>query len=134
MNSPAVDISDILAATSSLALTFATDLFVSEMPDTSDTPDECVCVYDTGGFEPEAGFNYERPTVQVRVRGPKGDYETAHNLAQSIRDELHGLANHTINGARYIGIWCMSDIMSLGYDKNHRPMLSVNFRIHRTEA
>lgn len=131
MNSPAFDIKDILAATSSLALTFATDLFVSEIPD---APDECVCVFDTGGYEPEANFNYERPTVQVRVRGPKGDYVTAHNLAQAIRDTLHGLANHTINSARYIGIWCQSDIMSLGYDKNQRPMLSVNFRIHRTEA
>ena len=131
MNSPAFDIKDILAATSSLALTFATDLFISEMPD---IPDECVCVYDTGGYEPEANFVYERPTVQVLVRGSKGDYVTAHNLTQSIRDVLHGLANHTINAARYIGIWCESDIMSLGYDKNHRPMLSVNFRIHRTEA
>ena len=131
MNPPSQDIKDILAASSSLALTFATDLFVSEIPD---TPDECVCVIDTGGFEPEANFNYERPTVQVRVRGAKGDYVNAHNLAQSVRDELHGLANHTINAARYIGIWCESDIMSLGYDKNHRPMLSVNFRIHRTEA
>lgn len=131
MNSPAFDIKDILAGTSSLALTFATDLFVSEMPD---TPDQCVCVYDTGGFEPEANFNYERPTAQVMVRGAKGAYPTAFSLAQSIRDILHGTANYTINAARYIGIWCQSDILSLGYDKNHRPMLSVNFRIHRTEA
>ena len=131
MNAPSHDIQDILVATSSLALTFATDLFVSEMPD---TPDECVCVYATGGFEPEANFVYERPTVQIRVRGSRGAYVAAHNLTQSIRDALHGLANHTINGARYIGIWCESDILSLGYDKNHRPMLSVNFRIHRTEA
>jgi len=131
MQAPSVDIKDILVATSSLALTFGADLFVSEMPE---IPDECVCVYDTGGFEPEANFVYERPTVQVVVRGTKGDYVAAYNLIQSIRNTLHALANHTTNGARYIGIWCQSDIMSLGYDKNHRPMLSVNFRIHRTEA
>lgn len=131
MNSPAVDIKSILAATSSLALTFGTDLFVSEMPD---TPDECVCVYDTGGYPPEANFNYERPTVQVRVRGSKGAYVAAHSLTQDVRDTLHALTNQTVNGARYIGIWCESDVLSLGYDNNHRPMLSVNFRIHRTEA
>lgn len=131
MQAPSVDIADILAATSSLALTFRTDLFVSEMPA---TPDECVCVYDTGGFEPEANFVYERPTVQVIIRGAKDAYVATHNLAQGIRDVLHALANYTINSARYIGIWCQSDIMSLGYDKNHRPMLSVNFRIHRTEG
>ena len=131
MQAPSVDIKDILEATSSLALTFGADLFVSEMPDTTD---ECVCVYDTGGFEPEANFVYERPTVQVVVRGTKGAYVVAYNLIQGIRNALHALANHTTNGARYIGIWCQSDIMSLGYDKNHRPMLSVNFRIHRTEA
>ena len=131
MNSPATDISVILEATSSLALTFGTDLFVSEMPD---TPDESVCVYDTGGFEPEANFIYERPTVQVRVRGAKGDYVATYTLTQGIRDTLHPLANYTINGARYVAIWCQSDIISLGFDKNHRPMLSVNFRIHRTEA
>lgn len=114
-----------------MALTFGTDLFVSEMPE---TPDECVCVYDTGGYEPEANFNYERPTVQVRVRGSKGAYVAAYTLTQDIRDALHALANHTINSARYIGIWCESDILPLGYDNNHRPMLSVNFRIHRTEV
>lgn len=131
MNPPSVDVKDILAATSTLALVFGTDLFVSEMPH---SPDRCVCVYDTGGFEPEANFVYERPTVQVRVRGAKGQYVSAHSLAQAVRDTLHGLANYTTNGARYVGIWCESDILSLGYDDNHRPLLSINFRLHRSTA
>jgi hypothetical protein len=131
MNAPSIDIKDILAGTSSLALTFGTDLFVSQMPD---TPDQCVAVYDTGGYDQDADISYERPTVQVRVRGTKGGYVNAYSLTQNIRDTLHALANYTINGARYIAIWCQGDILSLGYDDNHRPLLSVNFLIHRTEA
>ena len=129
MNPPSEDIKDILAAVSSLALTFATDLFVSEMPM---EPDQCVCVYDTGGESPEGDYIYERPTVQVRVRGVKGDYLVAHELAQSIRDTLNGEHNHTINGARYIGIWGVGDVIFAGYDDNHRPLLTINFRLHRT--
>lgn len=131
MNAPSEDLRDILAGTSSLALTFATNLFVSEMPS---APDNCVCVYDTGGFEPDSNFTYERPTVQIMVRGAKGAYFSAHEQAQEIRDVLTATINHTINGARYIAIWCQSDVLSLGFDNNHRPMLSVNFRMHRTTA
>jgi len=131
MNPPSQDIKDIMVATSSLGLTFATDLFISEMPQ---TPDECVCVYDTGGDDPGTEFTYERPTLQVRVRGARGGYLNAHGLAQEIRDVLNGQHNYTINGARYIGIWAVGDIIFVGYDDNHRPELTVNFRLHRTNT
>jgi hypothetical protein len=131
MNAPSEDIKDMLAAVSSLALTFATDLFVSEMPD---TPDQCVCVYDTGGFDPEGDFNYERPTAMIRVRGAKGAYTAGHELAQACRDALLGTADSTVNGARYIGIWVVGDVNHIGYDDNHRPLFTVNFRIHRAAA
>lgn len=131
MNPPSEDIKDILAGTSSLALTFGTDLFVSEMPA---EPNECVCLYDTGGEDPDPEYDYERPTVQVRVRGARGEYKAAHELAQAIRNILNGEHNYTINGARYIGIWGVGDILFVGYDDNHRPLVTVNFRIHRTNA
>lgn len=131
MNPPSEDIKDILEETSSLGLTFATDLFISEMPD---SPDECVCVYDTGGEAAWPDYTYEKPTVQVRVRGEKGQYRSAHLLAQGIRDTLNGTANDTRNGARYIGIWDVSDVLFVGYDDNRRPLLTLNFRIQRTTA
>jgi hypothetical protein len=131
MNAPSVDIKDLIEGTSALGLTFAADLFVSEMPP---TPDECVSVHDTGGYGAEVDYTYERPTVQVRVRGGKGEYEVAHAIAQDIRDALNGQANVSLNGARYVGIWCEGDVMSLGYDDNHRPLFTVNFRLHRTDA
>ena len=129
MNPPSQDIKDYLEAQSSLGLTFATDLFVSEMPT---IPDLCVTVYDSGGYDPQANYTYERPTIQVRVRGDRGGYIAAHSLTQSVRDVLHATAGGAINGTTYVGIWQEGDIMPLGYDTNHRPELSMNFRIHRT--
>jgi len=97
-------------------------------------PDQCVCIYDTGGYDPGVNYTYEKPTIQIRIRGAKGDYLTAHGLSQDIRDTLSGEHNYEINGARYIGIWAEGDVLFVGYDDNHRPILTVNFRLHRTEA
>lgn len=131
MNSPSEDIKDILDGQSSLALAFRTNLFVSEMPP---KPDECVAVYDTGGENPQPNYTYERPTVQVRVRGAKGDYEDAYALAEAIRNILNGMHDEEVGGTRYIGIWAMGDILFVGYDDNHRPLLTINFRLHRTNT
>jgi len=131
MNPPSEDIKDILEGTSALALTFKTDLFISEMPT---SPDDCVCIYDTGGDPPEADYTYERPTIQVRIRGARGRYRDAHNFAQAIRDTLNGEHNYMINQTRYLAIWTVGDVLFVGYDDNHRPLLTINFRLHRTNA
>ena len=128
MRSPAIDVKDVL---DDAALgTFGTDLFVSKLPD---SPDACVCVFDTGGFAPESGYVYERPTVQVQVRGAVGAYEAAYNKAVAVKNALHDLHNQSWGVSRYIGIWAMSDVLHLGYDDKNRPLFSVNFRIHRTD-
>ena len=134
MRPPSEDIKDLLDGESTLGLTFATDLFVSDMPA---TPDFAVCVYDSGGLPAESGYVYERPTVQVRVRGAKGGYIQAFETAQSIHDFLirlwqGGQGAMTVGGARYVGIWPMAAPQFVGYDENHRPQVTVNFRLHRT--
>lgn len=131
MNAPSKDIAGILAATSSVALTAGTDLFTNIMPE---TPDACVSVYDSGGDPPEPSFTYKYPTVQVRIRGDKGDQSPAYAQAEACQDALNGTENYTINSTRYIGIWGVGDIMFIGYDDNNRPIFTVNFRIHRTPA
>lgn len=131
MDAPSEDIKTLIDANSAIGLTFATDLFISEMPT---TPNKCVCIRDTGGFNPEVNFEYDRPTVQITVRGDKGDYVAGYDLAKLIRDELHGTANETVGTARYIGIWSQGDIIFAGYDDNHRPLFTLNFLIHRTSA
>jgi hypothetical protein len=131
MNAPSVEIKDILETDSGLGLEYATDLFVGEMPD---TPDECVCVYDSPGEDPQAGFTYERPHVQIRVRGAKGKYVEAHNLARAVAAVLHGLTNETVGATRYIGIWQIGSVIPLGLDDNKRPIMTINFRAQRTTA
>lgn len=131
MNAPSEDIKDYLVTISALALEYATDLFISEMPD---EPNDCVCIYDTGGAPAEPHITYERPTFQIRIRGERGKYQDAYDLAQAIKIELNGINNETIATSRYIGIWLSSDIIFVGYDKKHRPLLSINFRAHRTNA
>ena len=110
---------------------FGTDLFISSMPE---SPDACVTIYDTGGLEQQAGYEYEYPTAQVKIRGDRKDYADAYSKAQTVRDALHGLNNESWNNARYIGIWCNSDIFFVGYDMHDRPMFTINFRIHRTST
>lgn len=131
MNSPAQDIKDMIdASDAALGLTFAVNLFVSEMPE---SPNECVCVYDTGGFDPAStDERYEYPTVEIMVRGERMEYTDGWSLAQDIKDVLHKLHNETWDSTRYIGIWCVGDVNHIGYDENQRPKFSINFRIHRT--
>ena len=109
MNAPSIDIKDILEASdAALGLTFATDLFVSQMPE---SPDGCVCIYDTGGFDPAStAERYEYPTIQIMIRGDRMGYADAWSIAQDIKDILHKLHGETWDSTRYIGIWCVGDI------------------------
>ena len=129
MNATAQDIKDFLIADSSLGLVFGTDLFCFKQPD---EPDQCVTLYDTGGFAPNPSYRYDRPTIQVRVRGDQNGYRAAYDLANDIKETLRAIHNETINSTRYIGIWIQSDIFSNGYDEKNRPELTFNVRIHRT--
>lgn len=133
MNPPSVDIKDLLNGESSLGLAFGTDLFVSEIPETTIL---AVGIFDYPGLPPEVEYVYERPSVNVQVRGSKrqGAYVEAHQMAQRIRDFLIAQRQPIVNGARYIGIWVLSDVGFVGYDENHRPQVTVNFRLHRTTS
>jgi len=131
MTTPATDIATLLDGVSGTGLAQGTNLFVSVLPE---TPDAIVAVFDYSGSDPEQNFEYWRPSVQVRVRGAREDYETVYQLAIAIRAYLVALHNTTIGDTRYIGIWAKGDIMSLGRDNNNRPELSINFQIHRTST
>lgn len=129
MNAPATDIATMLDGGSGLGLNQGVNLFVSVLPE---APDAIVAIFDYSGDDPEQNFEYWRPSVQVRVRGAREDYETPYQLAMAIKAQLVASHNVTIGDTRYIGIWSKGDIMSLGRDANQRPELSMNFQIHRT--
>ena len=137
MQSPAVDMADILESSAigagDIGASSGWSIHVSTIPDDSNTPDTVIGLFDYGGGQPIANYTYDYPSVQVRVRGAKAGYQAAWTKANEIKEALHGLANETWNGTRYIQILCTSDVMFVGYDENHRPILTVNFEIHRTE-
>lgn len=132
MNSPSVDIGTMLV--NDLGLILGLNLFISKTPT---SPDKCVTVIDSGGYNPSLPLSkievIDNPAVQILVRGNKQNYLEAYALLEEIKRYLHGKSQHTVGLTRYIIILAESDILSLGYDDNNRPLLSCNFLINRTE-
>jgi hypothetical protein len=130
MNAVTVDVKDMLVAETSLALVFATNLFVGKEPD---YPDESVTLYDTAGMPPQLTFDplerYERPSFQVRVRS--NSYTVGWNLTHNIMCALHGRAQETWNGTLYSVIYCSSGPALLDWDTNGRVRFVCNFNVQR---
>lgn len=139
MNPVAEDIKDIMVdsnlAIGDFAATTGWSIHVTDMPDDDNTPDTCIAVLDTGGPGPDPvpANNIGNPTFQVIVRGAKMGYQDAWDKAREILVGLHGKANESWNGTRYIQILATSDIIPLGYDESRRPLFSINFSVMRTE-
>ena len=125
-NPPSVDIKDVIDNATSLI--FGTNLFISTMPS---SPDNCICLYDTGGF-PQERHDYEKPTIQIRIRNKS--YLNGYNQARDLKYLLStgDYNNSTINGTRYILIKNTSDVLYLGKDDNNRFQFTINFQIHRS--
>ena len=133
MNAPSEDIKDMLEAESSLALTFATDLFFGQEPA---TPDNTVTVLDIGSFPTvallssnENDTHYEYKVVQVRVRNRS--YSTGWTLIQNIHDLLHGRAQETWNETLYAAIIATSSPEMLEWDKNGNIIFFTNLNLQR---
>ena len=130
MNAPSKDISTYLASESSLALEFATDLFIGREPD---SPTNCVTVFDTPGRPPlldmQGDTGYRIPYVQVRVRNT--DYATGWDLANDIEAFLHGKGPITISGTVYTLIRCTMETTFLDYDEFDNPRFVATYEIQR---
>lgn len=106
-----------------------TNLFLAVMPE---TPDVCIAVYENAGNRPHftMGSNpwaIDRPLIQVICRAARGDYPTARNTAESIRELLGSVAEQTISGLPVMRIEPQGSVIPMGEDENQRPMVSVNF-------
>ncbi|ABB15430.1 minor capsid protein [Carboxydothermus hydrogenoformans] len=99
------------------------DMFVGIMPD---TPDDCVALFETGGFKPElvTAALVEYPTFQVMVRG--SEYQSARQRINEIYKTLHG------NTSIFYLIAAQQSPAYLGTDKNGRYEFSVNFKVTKT--
>ncbi len=133
MNSTAVDISTILAADTTLALTEATDLYISRFPD---NPDECVLIVDNPGNPPlltlsKSTSDYFNSSVNIQARAI--DYTTAWDQLFAIIEFLHASSNIVEAGTYYALIRALGDPQLLHYDKNDRVVVHVNFEVQRRD-
>jgi len=130
MNPPSEDVKDMVTESNGIG-TFGTDVFIAHSPP---SPNECVTIYDTGGYNPDLATDIENPTVEFLVRGKVGGYKDAWSKADTIKSLLHGVHGSIVNGTRYILIRAVSDILFLGLDEKNRPELSINFSMMRTPS
>jgi len=130
MNPVAIDIKDMLEADSSLALTYATDLFISKEPP---KPNNCVTLYDTPSFPPDRALVVDNivynSSIQIRIRNL--DYTIGMALARNIMSSLHARAQETWNGALYTVIQATGEPALLHRDENDRVLIIINFNIKR---
>ena len=105
--------------------TVGTNMFVGWMPD---SPDICISVTQTGGSAPEPTVDLEYPNVQIRVRHT--DAATGWTLINDIYDDLHGVANQTIEGRVY-SIQALAPPGRLGPDAKGRWLYVCNFMTYK---
>lgn len=101
-------------------------VFRGDMPD---TPDNLVCLFQTGGGDPSHSFSareFEEPSFQVMIRNKS--FDTAISKAEAVKDALDGQTDLTINGNTYLSIFLQGDILPLGKDAKNRQAVSINFR------
>ena len=106
-------------------------------------PDRIISVLETGGL-PNEGLStgtVDRPTFQVRVRGPAWSvntqgYTSARAKIETVRSTLEGVLNRTIGNPpwRYLHIKSMAPALDLGRDDNDRPNLAMNFWSYRSRT
>ncbi len=93
-----------------------TSIFLNTVPVAKTT---CICVYDTGGYEPiryhGACQPLDRPTIQIRIRDACP--ATAREIAYEIYAELDGMSNVEINGTEYISLNAAGTPTYIGTDQ-----------------
>ena len=98
------------------------------------SPDRAIGIFETGGQPNDRGQGLiDRPTFQVRVRGPKGGYSTARAKIAAARTALE-TGPLTLQGRYYVQIAANGEPIFLGYDENSRPEIVMNFTAHRSRT
>jgi len=102
-------------------LTSVSNVYIGSMPA---TPDQCVCIYNTGGYNRSlSGTELEEPTFMVKVRA--ATYSAGETACNTIKDLLHGATT-----TKLLMIQQQGDIQDIGRDENNRPEFTMNFRTY----
>jgi hypothetical protein len=92
-------------------------------------PARLIAVLDTPGGEPETRFAYERPRVQVFVRGEIGDWQAAYEKVTACFDALQ--ATSALE-PEYPLVRALQGPMHLETDDFDRPVWVFNLELART--
>jgi hypothetical protein len=131
VTTPAEDMATLL---SSLGYgTINTDIFVWKEPDdASRILDNIIVLYDTGHSKPpEVDYNYEYPTIQVRVRRKGGNQRAAQHRVLTLMNALHGYVG-TVGSIKYLMVKVVNGPLPLGEDDRGRLRWTFNCEIQRT--
>lgn len=92
-----------------------------------DSPHRCVAVLPSGGYEADAGLPYDRPSVQIIVRGDD-DPVWALETWQKVYSALVGLRNVTLPDGTYLVSFLpiMSGPVHIGKDHSGRFQYGLN--------
>lgn len=106
------------------SLTAGTDLFKSRL---TESPNNQVVIYDTGGLEPDRYLPTADSTFQVLVRNTS--YATGQSLVNDIVEALHQKTNiELVEGSKYFYyIFLMYEPEHIGRDDKGRHEFSINF-------
>ena len=91
--------------------TVGTDIFYGNYPA---SPDNCICIFQSGGQKPWPWESLEYPGITIIVRNSGPD--DARTTADEIFKDLAGLTHITINGRNYHGIEAQSSPADAGVD------------------
>jgi hypothetical protein len=103
--------------------------------DKPSTPDALIAVFGYAGQPPEwTNTNkYDKPSVQVLIRGAKNAAGAARTLAETIYQDLDGLTSITLSGTFYQRIEAaQSGPTPMGKDENGRIEYVLNFYTSKT--
>lgn len=97
-------------------------------------PDRAIGIFETGGRPNDPGQGLvDRPTFQVRIRGPKGGYSTMRSKVAAARVALE-TGPLTLQNRYYVQIVADSEPVFLGYDANQRPEMVQNYTAWRSRT
>lgn len=117
------------------------NLFVAGLPDTEQTPELAVAIFENGGMSPVntlagasvAVSKLDRPAIQVRVRAPAGGYISGNSLINAIFGELQDVGEQKLNppnGAFFHLINAMQSPVYLARDDLQRHNWALNFLVY----
>lgn len=102
-------------------LTSVSGVYIGNMPA---TPDNAICIYNTGGYKRSLSGTYlEEPTFMIQVRNTS--YATGETLCNTIKDLLHG-----VKTTKILMVEQQGDVLDIGRDESNRQEFSLNFRCY----